>query len=101
MTSSPHSAPTPGLPDLERELDRFRSIRQLRNHWARPAGRRSYYWYLTFEPSAELRSLTRTCQEAIAFPYYDNYPSPAQQWEYETWEMNKSAWPAWIEFQAL
>jgi 2'-5' RNA ligase len=71
LTSSPHSAPAPGLPDLEQELDRFRSIGQLRNHWARPAGPRAFYWYLTFEHSAELRSRIRKCQEAIAFPYYD------------------------------
>jgi 2'-5' RNA ligase len=71
LTSHADGAAVPGLPDLERELDRFRSIRQLKNHWARPAGRRSLYWYLTFEHSAELRSLARKCQEAIAFPYYD------------------------------
>jgi 2'-5' RNA ligase len=71
LTSDPHSAPAPSLPDLERELDRFRSIRLLRNHWARPAGRPSFYWYLTFDHSPGLRSLARKCQEAIAFPYYD------------------------------
>ena len=71
MTGDPRSTPAPGLPDLERELDRFRSIRQLKNHWARPAGRRPFYWYLTFDHCAELRSLVRKCQEAIAFPYYD------------------------------
>jgi 2'-5' RNA ligase len=53
------------------ELERFRNIRLLHNHWSRPIGPRSYYWYLTFEDSAELHCLTARCQEGIAFPYYD------------------------------
>lgn len=57
--------------DLETELDRFRRVRSLTNHWASPVGRPSFYWYLTFEHSAELESLAKKCQEAIAFPYYD------------------------------
>jgi 2'-5' RNA ligase len=56
------------------ELQRFRSISRLRNHWSRPVGPRSYYWYLTFEDSAALHSLARKCQDAIAFPYYDLTP---------------------------
>jgi 2'-5' RNA ligase len=56
------------------ELERFRNIRLLHNHWSRPIGPRSYYWYLTFEDSVELRNLTANCQEAIAFPYYDPTP---------------------------
>ena len=51
------------------ELERFRNIRLLHNHWSRPIGPRSYYWYLTFEDSAELHCLTARCQEGIAFPY--------------------------------
>ena len=51
--------------------ERFRDLRWLKNHWSRPIGPRSYYWYLTFENSPELHSLARKCQEAIAFPYYD------------------------------
>jgi 2'-5' RNA ligase len=56
------------------ELERFRSIRRLRNHWSRPIGPRSYYWYLTFEDCHELQSLARKCQKAISFPYYDLTP---------------------------
>jgi 2'-5' RNA ligase len=66
---------TPDLAGLE-GLERFRSIQWLHNHWARPAGPRAYYWYLTFENSAELQSLARQCQAAIAFPYYDLTPGP-------------------------
>jgi 2'-5' RNA ligase len=56
------------------ELERFRSLRWLRNHWSRPVGRRAYYWYLAFEDSPELHALARKCQEAISFPYYDPTP---------------------------
>jgi 2'-5' RNA ligase len=66
------NADTPCSPDHGQE--RFRQIRQLRNHWSRPIGARAYYWYLTFEDSPELHSLARQCQEAIAFPYYDLVP---------------------------
>jgi 2'-5' RNA ligase len=57
-------------------LERFRNIRWLRNHWARPASPRGYYWYLTFENSPSLHSLVAECQEALAFPYYDLLPLP-------------------------
>lgn len=53
------------------ELERFRNIRQLHNHWSRPIGQQAYYWYLTFESYPELHSVARECQEAISFPYYD------------------------------
>jgi 2'-5' RNA ligase len=65
----------PGLADRD-GLERFRSIQWLHNHWARPAGPRAYYWYLTFEDSPALHSLARECQDAIAFPYYDLTPVP-------------------------
>ena len=58
------------------ELERFRNIRLLHNHWSRPIGPRSYYWYLTFEDSVELHCLTARCQQGIAFPYYDLTPIP-------------------------
>jgi len=61
-------------PASTEELDRFRSIQRLHNHWARPRGPRSYYWYLTFEEYPELHSLARECQEEISFPYYDQTP---------------------------
>lgn len=56
------------------ELERFRNLRWLRNHWSRPIGPCAYYWYLTFEDSPELHALSRECQERIAFPYYDLTP---------------------------
>jgi 2'-5' RNA ligase len=56
------------------ERERFRNIRQLRNHWSRPIAPRSYYWYLTFENHPQLHSLAMQCQEEIAFPYYDLTP---------------------------
>jgi 2'-5' RNA ligase len=57
-----------------RELERFRNIQRLHDHWSRPAGRRSYYWYVTFERSAQLHALVAECQRAVAFPYYDLVP---------------------------
>lgn len=72
--SETSSAEGANFTNLE-ELERFRNIRWLRNHWSRPIGPRAYYWYLTFENSPELHSLVRECQEAIAFPYYDLMPS--------------------------
>jgi 2'-5' RNA ligase len=56
------------------ELERFRNIQWLHNHWARPISPRSYYWYLTFENYPELHSIARECQRAISFPYYDLTP---------------------------
>jgi 2'-5' RNA ligase len=57
------------------ELERFRGIRRLTNHWSRPVGPPAYYWYLTFEGSPGLHSLARRYQEAISFPYYDLTPA--------------------------
>jgi 2'-5' RNA ligase len=62
-----------GCTGLE-ELERFRGIRRLHNHWSRPIGRPAYFWYLTFEKCAHLHSLARECQKAISFPYYDLTP---------------------------
>lgn len=53
------------------ELERFRSIRRLHNHWSRPVSPPAYYWYLTFEDYPELCSLARESQQEISFPYYD------------------------------
>src|SRR5215472_13156818 len=64
----PSASPRPG------ELERFRDIRWLRNHWSRPIGPPAYYWYLTFGDFPALHSLARKCQEAISFPYYDLTP---------------------------
>jgi 2'-5' RNA ligase len=52
-------------------LGPFRDIPFLENHWSRPLGDRSFYWYLTFGDSRELRSAARKCQDALGFPYYD------------------------------
>jgi 2'-5' RNA ligase len=57
-----------------RELERFRGIRRLHNHWSQPAGHPAYFWYLTFENSMQLHCLARECQKAINFPYYDLTP---------------------------
>jgi 2'-5' RNA ligase len=56
------------------ELERFRHIQWLHNHWSRPIGPRGYYWFLTFENYPEVHSLARECQRAISFPYYDLMP---------------------------
>lgn len=58
------------------DLERFRNIQSLHNHWSRPAGPPAYYWYLTFENCPELHVLVRECQDAISFPYYDLTPLP-------------------------
>ncbi len=63
------------LPSVNDEFDRFRKIRLLTNHWARPIGPASYYWFLTFDRSSEIQSLAHMCQEAITFPYYDLTPA--------------------------
>lgn len=47
---------------------------QLRNHWTKPLGGVGYYWFLTFEDSAPLRSAVRECQSRLAFPQYDPVP---------------------------
>jgi hypothetical protein len=65
----------PGTSDQEAQAG-FPDIQTLRNHWARPAGPRAYYWYLTFEDAAELHALVDEYREATALPYYDAvYPS--------------------------
>lgn len=59
------------------ELENFRKVRHLANHWARPGGgpeNRAFYWYLTFSNARQLRGLTQQCQEEVAFPYYDLTP---------------------------
>jgi 2'-5' RNA ligase len=64
------------LPDsvTSEDVERFRNIPWLHDHWSRSGSRRAYYWYLTFEHCADLHSLARRCQEAISFPYYDLTP---------------------------
>ncbi|WP_375735917.1 2'-5' RNA ligase family protein [Polymorphospora lycopeni] len=43
----------------------------LTNHWDRPRGPRSYYWYLTFRRSPQLQAFVARCQALINFPFYD------------------------------
>ncbi len=57
------------------ELEKFRGLRRLHNHWSRPIGRAAYFWYLTFENYPQLHSLVSECQKAINFPYYDLIPA--------------------------
>jgi 2'-5' RNA ligase len=54
----------------------FASTALLRNHWSGPARPRAYYWYLLFTDATEARALAARCQQAIAFPYYDQVPPP-------------------------
>jgi len=56
------------------EQRQFRNLRSLTNHWSRPVSPPAYYWYLTFEHSAELQAAAARCQQAIDFRYYDPTP---------------------------
>lgn len=57
------------------ELQRFRGVRRLHNHWAGGISPPGYYWYLTFENSPELQALAKRCRSAMWLPYYD-FTSP-------------------------
>jgi 2'-5' RNA ligase len=59
-----------------RELQRFRSIQQLHNHWERKIGPPAYYWYLTFDDCTDLHAMARRCRDAALLPYYD-FTSPS------------------------
>jgi 2'-5' RNA ligase len=55
----------------------FESLTCLTNHWDRPgwpAGRRAYFWYLTFSESAPLRSMAARCQDVLAAKTLDPIP---------------------------
>lgn len=62
------------ISDLRQSSKYFRGVTTLINHWSRPAVPRSLYWYLTFEESSALHTLSRRYQRAISFPYYDSVP---------------------------
>jgi len=62
--------PDSGVPE---DIERFRNIRWLHNHWSRSM-RRSYFWYVTLEDCPDLHSLAMQCQKAVSFPYYDLTP---------------------------
>ncbi|MEV3964278.1 2'-5' RNA ligase family protein [Nocardia sp. NPDC050193] len=47
---------------------------RMRNHWTKPLGVVGYYWFLTFDNSAPLRSATVECQSRLAFPQFDPVP---------------------------
>lgn len=68
---SGREAGRPQVAVADPELERFRNLEVLRNHWSRPGVPRSYYWYVTFPDAADLRLTAARCQQAIAFPYYD------------------------------
>jgi 2'-5' RNA ligase len=72
--TDPNLADEQSANTLSEELQRFRNIRWLTNHWARPVGPRAYYWYLTFEHFSDLHVLAERCQRAISFPHYDLTP---------------------------
>jgi len=60
---------------LSDELDRFRSIRHLTNHWEKGRRRRNgrvFYWFLTFDGAQALRDLVTRCQQEMTLPYYDH-----------------------------
>lgn len=59
------------------EAEPFFSVERLTNHWARPSGPRSYYWFLTFDHHPQMEALARRCQSSITFPYYDLTPPDA------------------------
>lgn len=46
----------------------------MRNHWTKPLGVVGFYWLLTFDNSALLRSAAADCQSRLAFPQYDPVP---------------------------
>lgn len=58
----------------QQEIDCFRSIQQLRNHWSRTDNGPAYYWYLTFEDCAELHTLANCVRDGMPFQYYDFTP---------------------------
>jgi 2'-5' RNA ligase len=59
---------------LDEDLQRFRDVRKLTNHWKRDRPPHGHYWYITFENSPALRHLAAQCQDALAFPFYDPVP---------------------------
>lgn len=62
---------------IARDWHLFNSLKHLTNHWERPgweAGRRAYYWYLTFDGSTELQRLAARCQNTLAMPALDPVP---------------------------
>lgn len=61
---------------------------QVRNHWMKPLGVVGYYWFLTFEDSAPLRSAVRECQSRLTFPQYD--PAPLESLHLTVGRIGKS-----------
>jgi 2'-5' RNA ligase len=62
---------------ISTEIDRFRAIPQLVNHWGHQDGRHrtaAYYWMSTFEGAADLHALADRCRREIPFSYYDFIP---------------------------
>ncbi|MFZ3491899.1 2'-5' RNA ligase family protein [Streptomyces sp. 5.8] len=66
----------PGL-IVEHDWQAFTAIQQMTDHWARPgwsAGRRAYYWMLTFPDACDLIGQARHCQEQLAHLGMDPIP---------------------------
>ncbi|WP_084487689.1 2'-5' RNA ligase family protein [Nocardia sienata] len=61
---------------------------QLRNHWTKPLGLVGYYWFLTFEDSAPLRSAVGECHSRLAFSQYD--PTPLESLHLTVGRIGKS-----------
>lgn len=62
---------------IARDWRIFSSLTHFTNHWERPgweAGRRAYFWYLTFAESATLRSLAAKCQSELSMDTLDHVP---------------------------
>lgn len=58
----------------EEPANRGRVADTLENHWTKPTGPAGYYWFLTFESSAALHSLTEECQGSIDISCFDLVP---------------------------
>ncbi|MBB5866632.1 2'-5' RNA ligase [Allocatelliglobosispora scoriae] len=65
---------TAQMPEANEEFDRFSRVEHLANHWARPIGPSSYYWYTTFEHDPGVQALAQRCQDVLDLPYYDMTP---------------------------
>jgi hypothetical protein len=61
--------------DLARgELENFRKLDGIRNHWAREPIPSTYYWYLQFTDCHSLHGLVQSCHGIRSLEYYDPVP---------------------------
>ncbi|MEU9254503.1 2'-5' RNA ligase family protein [Streptomyces sp. NPDC048270] len=73
--------PPPDLDDargiVEHDWNAFAAVDRMADHWSRPgwsAGRRAYYWMLTFSSCPALISRARHCQDELAQLSMDAVP---------------------------